>query len=83
MVGAAGRAPDSWARGMVCSPLRNSLILPVKWAAAFPKRVAGAEAPVLNPGPGNSLITGQLPIHRAVLRSSSLMGYFRKPLFPD
>ena len=81
VVGAARRAPDSWARGMGCSPLCNSLVLPVKWATTFPKRVAGPETPVLNPG--TSLITGWLPIHRAVLRSSSLVGYFRKPLFPD
>ena len=83
VVGAAGRAPDPWARGMVCSPLRNTLTLPVKRDAIFPKRVADPETPVLSPGPWTSLITEWLPIHRAVLRFSSLVGYFRKPLFPD
>ena len=83
VVGAAGRAPDSWARGLVCSPLQNSLTLPEKRAATFPKRVTDPETPVLCPGLWTSLITGWLPIHRAVLRSSSLVGYLRKPLFPD
>ena len=45
VVGAAGRAPDSWARGMVCSPLQNSPALPEKRAATFPKRVTDPETP--------------------------------------
>lgn len=60
VVGAAGRAPDSWARGLVCSPLQNSLTLPEKRAATFPKRVTDPETPVLCPGLWTSLITGWL-----------------------
>ena len=66
-------------QGHVCNPLPNSLTSPVKQATPPPHREPQIPSvQYLVPCWGPALTTGQLPIHRAVLRSSPPQGILQE-----